>query len=197
MKRDELLKMIASKGYDISYSVNRNFATYDIVKKYPKFVSIISIVLGIVGLAYPATNFKCVSVIMLILGIITLYVEKYSEYVDDYGNRGKDDTDRVNRLKSLYYRVKDERTDCDQTSKEFNAIVKEFNDASQPNQICLSDWLAHYNLFCKKDYHWMDEQLHFGTWKDKVPASFKTLIYIVLGCSILGMIAWGAMNYLL
>lgn len=194
MKREELLNMIASKGYDISYSANRNFATYDIIKKYPKFVSIITIMLGIVGLAYPETNFKCLSVVLLILGIITLYVENYGEHADEYGQRGVDDTDRANRLNSLYYRVKDEGTDCDQASKEFDAIVKEFNDASQPNQICFSDWYAHYKLFCQKDYRWMDEQLHFGTWKDKTPASFKALLYTVAGCALIVFIVWAVKN---
>lgn len=64
---------------------------------------------------------------------------------------------------------------------EFQLIGKDFNDSTQPKQIVLvSDWLAHFKLFCQKDTRWMDEQLHFGLWKDKIPQSAKGCMLIVL-----------------
>ena len=50
MKKETMLKKLAQKGYDVSYSANLNFATYDIVAKFPAVVSLLSITIGILGL---------------------------------------------------------------------------------------------------------------------------------------------------
>lgn len=65
----ELLIKIAQKGYNVAYGANINFATYDIVKKIPGYVSFLSIIVGILGLVYPPFAEKYVSVFILILGI--------------------------------------------------------------------------------------------------------------------------------
>ena len=49
----ELLIKIAQKGYNVAYGANINFATYDIVKKIPGYVSFLSIIVGVLGLVYP------------------------------------------------------------------------------------------------------------------------------------------------
>lgn len=70
----ELLIKIAQKGYNVAYGANINFATYDIVKKIPGYVSFLSIIVGILGLVYPPFAEKYVSVFILILGIASVYI---------------------------------------------------------------------------------------------------------------------------
>ena len=62
----------------------------------------------------------------------------------------------------------------------YNAIEDEFNSGSHPHQIVFSNWFAHYKMFCEKDMSWMDEQLHFHLWKDKIPKSAHLVIYSML-----------------
>ena len=74
----------------------------------------------------------------------------------------------------------DENADFSQVLAEYEAIEKEFNDGSEPDQIIFSNWYAHFKLFCEKDVSWMDEQLHFGLWRDKIPETAKVFIYLAI-----------------
>lgn len=179
MKNDLLLK-IAQKGYIIGYGANLNFATYDIIKKFPRMIAFLSIVTGILGLVCPAFADVIVSVVILILGIVSVYIEGFTADIDSYGNRGVANTDQENLLKNLYYKVKgmDDDDDFFDIESSYDAIELEFNATSQPNQILFSNWLAHFKLFCEKDVSWMDEQLHFGWWKDKIPKTAHVCIYM-------------------
>ena len=182
--RDELLKQIAEKGYAVGYAANLNFATYDIIRFLPSMVTCLSLFIGVLGLVWAAFTAKWISVCVLLLGIISLYAEKFTDNVDGYGERGKTHTDQLNRLKSLYLKVKmaSEHDEMDSYVNEFQVIGKDFNDSTQPKQIVLaSDWFAHFKLFCQKDTRWMDEQLHFSLWRDKIPQSAK-------GCMLIGLL---------
>ena len=181
MKKD-LLKKIAAKGYTISYAANLNFATYDIVKKTPGRIAFLTIVAGILGLGWPELRSVWVSVDVLIFGIANIYIRKFTTDVDSYKKRGVTNTDQGNRLNNLYLRVKvmDENADFSQVLAEYEAIEKEFNDGSEPDQIIFSNWYAHFKFFCEKDVSWMDEQLHFGLWRDKIPETAKVFIYLAI-----------------
>ena len=172
MKKD-LLKKIAAKGYTISYAANLNFATYDIVKKTPGRIAFLTIVAGILGLGWAELTARWVSVAVLIFGVAN---------IDSYKKRGVSNTDQWNKLNNLYLRVKvmDENADFSQVLTEYEAIDKEFNDGSEPDQIIFSNWYAHFKLFCEKDVSWMDEQLHFGLWRDKIPETAKVFIYLAI-----------------
>lgn len=166
----ELLIKIAQKGYNVAYGANINFATYDIVKKIPGYVSFLSIIVGILGLVYPPFAEKYVSVFILILGIASVYIERFTPNIDSYSNRGIANTDQLNKLKNLYFEVKrmSDSADFSTIETRYTAIEDEFNASSQPDQIVFANWLAHYKMFCEKDMSWMDEQLHFHWWKDKI-----------------------------
>ena len=179
MKKD-LLNKIARKGYDIAYGANLNFATYDIVKKFPCIIAFLSIVSGILGLKISIFAHEYVSVIMLILGIACIYVERFTVDIDSYAKRGVINTDQLNQLKNLYYNVKgmDDGANFSEIEMKFSEIEQEFNKESNPNQILFSNWYAHFKLFCEKDITWMDEQLHFKLWKDKLPQTMKAAILV-------------------
>lgn len=181
MKQD-LLKKIAQKGYNIGYAACLNFATYDIVKKLPKTFSLLSIVVGILGLVYPEFMSKLVSVIILIWGVANIYIERFDFDIDRYGKRGIDNTAQLNDLKNLYIEVKgmDEDADFHSMDERYKEIENKFNSESEPNQIMFSNLYAHFKLFCEKDVSWMDEQLHFGWWKDKIPQSAKVFLFVLI-----------------
>ncbi len=182
MKESDLLYIIASKAYTIAYAANLNFATYDIVKKFPVTVAFISTAVGIIGLVWPDFIPQIMSVIILIAGIASIYIEKFDENIDEYAKRGKENTDQFNQLKILYHQVKGMKEDDDFAEQEklFSKIEKDFNDGSQPKQIIGANWFAHYKLFFEKDVSWMDEELKFGFWKDKVPQSLKAMLYMAI-----------------
>ncbi len=183
MKQD-LLKKIAEKGYVIGYAANLNFSTYDIVTKLPKAFGLFSIVAGILGLGWPEFMPKPISVVILIMGVASIYIERFTPDIDSYRNRGIKNTEQLNRLKDLYAEVKDleDNSDFHSINERYVAIENEFNTGSEPNQIMFSNWYAHFKLFCEKDVSWMDEQLHFGWWKDKFPQTAKAclLLFVII-----------------
>lgn len=179
---NELLIKIAQKGYNVAYGANVNFATYDIVKRTPGYISFLSITVGVLGLVYPTFADNLVSVFILILGIASIYIERFTPNIDSYSDRGITNTDQLNKLKELYFEVKEMPDNADFSTIEahYAAIEDEFNIGSQPDQIVFANWFAHYKMFCEKDMSWMDEQLHFHWWKDKIPMTAHVVIYIFI-----------------
>ena len=55
----------------------------------------------------PAFQLTWVSVSILIIGILSLYVENFTVNKEEYGERGGKDTALLYRLKNLYFKVKD------------------------------------------------------------------------------------------
>lgn len=179
---NELLIKIAQKGYNVAYGANVNFATYDIVKKIPGYISFLSIAVGVLGLVYPTFAEKLVSVSILILGIASVYIERFTPCIENYSDRGIANTNQLNKLKNLYFEVKRMPDSADFSSIEvrYNEIEDEFNVGSQPCQIVFANWFAHFKMFCEKDMSWMDEQLHFRLWKDKIPKTAHVVIYFII-----------------
>lgn len=183
MKKDTMLKKIAQKGFDVNYAANLNFATYDIVTKIPSVVSFISIAIGILGLVFSSFRVVGVSVCILLLGIVSLYIEKFTSNIEEYHKRGSVNTSMLYKLKNLYYKIKDtEDTNCDfaEEEKEYEEIEREYNETSCSKQILFANWFAHYKMFVEKDYKWLDEQLHFSWWKDKIPGTVKVVFILIL-----------------
>lgn len=184
--KEDLLKKIARKGYNIAYAANLNFATYDIVKKIPNIIAFLTIVVGILGLGWPNFMSNKISTVILILGILSVYIEKFNHDIEAYANRGKKNIQQLNQLKNLYLKVKNmsEISDFQIIESEYASIENEFNENSEPNQILFSSWFAHYKIFYQKDISWIDKQLNFSFWKDKIPESAKFCLYGLIGAII-------------
>lgn len=180
--KQELLKKIAQKGYVIGYAANLNFATFDIVTKLPERIAFLSIVAGILGLVWSEFSAKPISVAILIMGVACIYIKRFALDINNYKDRGVMNTDQLNELRNLYLEVKamDEEADFRSIEERYVVIEKNFNKNSEPNQIALSNWLAHFKLFCEKDVSWMNEQLNFGLWKDKIPQTAKACLLVAL-----------------
>lgn len=186
MSKESLLKSIAEKGYVISFATNLNFATYDIVTGWPPKVTFISLGISILGLVRPEISTYLITVPILLMSIACIYTERYAKDINKYGERGRENTHQWNELKELYLKVKDcdEGTDFSEENQKLKSISDDFNKKSEYDQICFANSFAHYKLFCEKDYHWMDEQLHFTFWKDKLPSKLKAVFFFVLMLAI-------------
>ena len=95
--REDLLKRIAERGFEVGYAANLNFATHDIADKVPVVISFVSMAVGILALVSPVFQLTGVAVCLTLLGILTLYIEKYPAH--EYGERGK-------RTLSMLYALK-------------------------------------------------------------------------------------------
>ena len=179
--KEDLLKQIADKAYSISYAANLNFATYDIVTKAPGRIAFLTIVAGILGLGWPELTARWLSVVILIFGVANVYIRKFTSDISSYKKRGIKNTEQWNKLRGLYTKVKsmDEDADFSKEVNELSALEQEFNDGAEPDQIVFSNWFAHFKLFCEKDVSWMDEQLHFGLWRDKIPQTAKVCMIVL------------------
>lgn len=155
MKKDLLLK-IALKGYTIGYAANLNFATYDMVKKLPGIISFMSIVVGVFGLVWTEFTTKIISVGVLVLGISSIYIERFTPNIESYCKRGSKNTEQLNSLRNLYSKVK-------QLDENSNFQIME----SEYEQI-------------EKDISWMNDEIHFKLWKDKIPQTAKVCFVILI-----------------
>ena len=179
-KQQDLLKRIAERGFEVGYAANLNFATHDIADKVPVVISFVSMAVGILALVAPVFQLTSVAVCLTLLGILTLYVEKYPAH--EYGERGKRTLDMLHALEALYYEVKeneDPAADFSEEEMRFQKIEKEFVESTCPRQVLFATWYAYFKFFAEKDYDWIDEQLHFSFWRDKVPATLRVLLVLV------------------
>lgn len=177
--REDLLKRIAERGFEVGYAANLNFATHDIADKVPVVISFVSMAVGILALVAPVFQLTGVAVCLTLLGILTLYIEKYPAH--EYGERGKRTMDMLHDLETLYYKVKnnaDPNATFREEEDELSTLTIEFIATTNPRQILFATWYANFKFFAEKDYDWIDEQLHFSFWRDKVPANLRILLIL-------------------
>lgn len=209
MTRDELLNEIAQKGYNISYSANLNFATYDIYTKVTKYISFFSLIGGVLPFIYPEFfGTKFVATCLLLIGIIGVYIEQFTDTIECYAQRGAEDTKRLNELKVLYYSSKDDtRVENREFPNGYSEILEVFYSQSETKQLVFSGWFAHFKMFSQKKHEqlWIEQQLGLSWWNDKLPGSFKLtllflfvcqLFYFILKCPKGQMIGSYIVNYI-
>ena len=180
MNKNDLLKVIAEKGYDIGFGAKKHFATYDVIEKAPGWISFISIAVGILGLIFSCLATKYISAVIIIVGISSLYINFYDHKKEEYNKAGQDMTRILSKLKALYYNVKDspEGTDLSHYEDTLDSLESQFYAMGLSKQILASNWYAHYKFFWEQQIQWIDEQLKFKIFRDKIPLSL--MIFVVL-----------------
>lgn len=190
MTRDGLLKSIAETGYNVGYGAKKNFATHDIVQKAPGGLGLVSLLIGLYALVWEPLNAKWIAATMVGFGIITLIITHYDHNKGAYAAEGE-------RLTALFYRLRDLYRDVQATAEgddlsayrnRLDAIQNEFWSSNQSKQILFSDWYAHYKFFWQQQIGWLDEELKFSFWRDRMPLSLT----IVLALSALAAVGMGA-----
>lgn len=192
MTKDGLLKLIAESGYNIGYGAKKHLATFDIVEKVPGWLALLSIVAGIGGLFIPALEQKFVSAAFLVLGIASLFINFYMQDKDKYAKAGDRLTGKFHELRALYQHVKAEPDTADFTAfaTSHSQIQAEALSMNIPKQIFLSDWYAHYKFFWQAQTGWMDEQLRFTFWRDKMPLGLILCLAGLLVCGAVAAVAF-------
>jgi len=186
MKKDDLLKLIAEKAYDVGFGAKIHLATFDIVDKTPGLIGFLSMSVGIFALFIDELSSKPLSAIFIILGIVGLYISFYKK--SEYAEAGSNLTQIFNELKELYFLVKSAPDDEGQQHLEkFREIEKRFYEKCISKQIILSGWCAHYKFFWQHQIEWVDEQKNFKFWRDKLPLSFSLVLVLL----IVFTVSWG------
>lgn len=163
--------MIAESGYNVGYAAKKHLATFDIVEKVPGWLALLSIAAGIGALFIPELEQKFISAIFLILGVASLFINFYMQDKDKYAKAGDSLTGKFHELRALYQHVKAQPDTADMSAfaATHDRIQVEALSFGIPKQIFLSDWYAHYKFYWQAQTGWMDEQLKFKFWRDKMP----------------------------
>lgn len=182
MNKNDLLRMIAQKGYDVGFGAKKHFATYDIIEKAPGWIGFISTAVGILGLVFDSLSTKFISAVFVIVGISGLYISFYDHKKQNYADTGTKIIRLSNDLKSLYYTVKNlpENSNFETYIHQLTEIENKFYSCSISKQILASNWYAHYKFFWEHQIDWIDEQLHFKLLRDKIPLSFMLFFLAVV-----------------
>ena len=184
MKKSDLLKSIAEKGYDVGFGAKKHFATYDIIEKAPGFISFSSMAFGIFALAVKGLSTETTSAIFIVLGVIGLYINLYDHKKSSYEQSGVALTKIYNELKSLYFKVKslEEDAEFSELQKEFSDLESRYYPACISKQILFSNWYAHYKFYWEHQIDWVNEQLNFNFFRDKIPLSlWLTMLTVITG----------------
>lgn len=175
-------KQVADLAYNVGFGAKRHFATHDLAEKTPGVVGFLSMAIGIVGLIYEPLSTKAISASLTIAGLIALYCSFYN--AENYGKVGTRMTELFNELR----RIREDETGATRESLETRvaAIETEFYAISIPRQMLFSDAYAHFKFFFQMNIQWLDRDLQFQFWRDKVPATFK-LFLLTSAVGLLGL----------
>ncbi len=181
MNKQDLLKFIAQKAYDVGFGAKKHFATYDMVTKLPSFIGFISLCGGILALFVDELSTKSVSAAFTILGIVSLYISFYNEKIQQYNTTGIQLTQLFNRLRILYFRVQSSNTSSfAQEELELQNIENEYYSISNSAQIMFSNWYAHYKFFWEMQIDWINSELKLRFWRDKIPLSMIIAVILII-----------------
>ena len=84
MKKEEMMRQLAERAFNVEFGACRNFATYDAITKIPDLITIGSIIIGILGLVWTDLTIADVSSIVLALSVIGLYISRFTDNIDIY-----------------------------------------------------------------------------------------------------------------
>jgi hypothetical protein len=103
------------------------------------------------------------------LGIVGIYISLYDSKKDSYVQNGNLLIDLFNELKTLYRKVKSSTNPTNEHLEQLSLIEQRYTKISNSHQILFSNWCAHYKFFWEHQIDWIDEQLNFKFFRDKIP----------------------------
>jgi len=184
MNQSELLKQIAESGYNVGYGAKKHFATAEFADKIPGWISLISLAIGVLALVFPALSEKLPSAMLIIVAVAGLYMSFYDKAA--YMKSGEKLTECFQELRSLYSHVKSMPASADFTPcvAEYTRIRSDANGVGISRQIFLSDTAAHYKFFWQQQIGWIEEEIPFKFWRDKVPLTTIVTVSALLLCAL-------------
>jgi len=149
---------------------------------------------GLRTLIIQSLKIEILSATFITLGIIGLYVSFYDTKKEMYSAKGKDLTVLFNALKRLYWNVNASEVPSREDLAELERIETQFTEISESHQILFSNWYAHYKFFWEQQIGWIDQELDFGLFRDKIPLSLTLPLFVM---AISGLFYFtDAMSYL-
>ena len=174
---------IARVGYDVGFGSKKHFATYDLIEKGPGWLALFSLIGGLWALFVPALESKHLAALFIVFSFVTLYISQYAAEKDKYRDAGVALIKIYHQLAALAATTATLTTDSDLQSAfdEANRLRDEAIARGITKQMFASDWYAHFKFFFQTQHDWVDAQLHFGFFKDKIPAGLYAVVLIILG----------------
>lgn len=184
VSQQELLKQIAESGYNVGYGAKKHFATAEFVDKLPGWIGFFSLAVGVLALVYPVLSEKVPSAMLIIFSVASLYMGFYDK--DVYMKAGEELTQSFQALRSLYSTVKSmpPTSDFSVCETEYGRIRSAANGVGISRQIFLSDTAAHYKFFWQQQIAWIEEQITFRFWRDKIPLTTLVICGIMVVFSL-------------
>lgn len=196
MNKEDLLKEIAKKAYNIGFGAKMSFASFELlnlISKVPILLSFVSIVIGILSGVFSELKAELLSALLLIFGVLGLLLGCCTSNKNVYEENGKELTKLFNILELLYFSTKEEKGELESKIEEFNRIAQEYPKVSISEQVFLSHGIAHYKFFWEHQIDWIDDELKFKLFRDKIPFSINCLLIIIIlfliGCGIMFLIS--------
>lgn len=190
MNKDKLLLTLAIHGYNVGFGAKKNFASHDIVVKIPSYIGFITLVVGIVQLSYASIGCnKELSTLLILISVASLYISSHNSEIEKFEKEGIRLTLIFNQIRDLYHSVESSsKNDFKDEVKLMDDIMLLYYENSVSKQVFLSDWIAHFKFFYQMQISWIDQQLKFKLFRDKIPASLKLtlLISIILIIILIG-----------
>lgn len=182
MKKDLFLKELAQSGYNIGYAAKKHLATFDIVEKAPGWITVATLAIGIFALVLPSLEHHLIAALVIVVGVASMYFGSYQDSRGSYEKTGSRLTTLFTELRMLYAEAQslDDNADLEGLKTRYRAVLEESQRIGISKQIFLSDWYAHYKFFWQAQTGWLDEQLHFGFWRDKVPLSATVIACVMV-----------------
>jgi len=185
MTKNDLLRHIAQTGYNVGYGAKKHFATYDIASKAPGTIGFCTFTVGVVFLLLDFAAKKYFSAACIILGALGMRITMWDHKRDMYDEVGRKLTGVFNEVKALYYNVKaSESVDLAPFEAQLAKLQEGYSEMGLSNQMLFSDWYAHYKFFWQQQIDWMDEQIKFRFFRDKLPLSFMVAVGVLVVIAI-------------
>lgn len=193
MDKTALLKNIASTAYNIGFGGKKHLKTYDIYSKFPRFLSIFTIIIGVFQLLnvykenFNVTAQDIISATLITIGIISLVLDFNGEKKDLYNETGKKLLSLFNELRIMYHTIQNssDQTQLNLSHKRLQEIEIEASSISISSQALCTNLLTHHGFFAELQSDWVSKELGL-TWKDKFPRFHweSLLIYLFLICLV-------------
>lgn len=182
MDKNTLLKHIAQTAYNVGFGAKKHFSTFDIIEKAPGWIGFISLFVAVCGLFIPPLTNNQVTAVLIIFGIASLYISMYLPEKPKYQQGGETLTRVFHALRTLHVEVKSANPTDDMAPylARHEVLQADGLSVSMSKQVFLSEWYAHYKFFWQAQIDWVDEQLHFSLWRDKIPLTFYIAFSVVL-----------------
>jgi hypothetical protein len=187
MTQQKFLEIIAIQAYSVGFGAKKNFSSFDLVNKLPSWVGYISLAIGVIQLGYPEMLYqKSLSILLVLASSAILYVESFKSEVSKFDEEGKRLTQIFNKYREMYYNVKSDENYVYQNYKDaFDILNNDLYKNTIAKQVFMSQWFAHYKFFYEHQIKWVDEELHFTFFKDKIPSSLKFILLTIVLTGVL------------